>query len=433
MILLSLFKDPLIAGRMVSVIAGLGSLVGIFLLGRELFKSTRIGLMSSFIYVISPFSLLYDRMALYDSLIAMFIIWSMYFTVLLVRHVRLDIAMIFGMIVGGGLLTKSSAQFAFILLPFSFLLYPFKKRLDKKRLGKYLLFLIVAVIIANAIALVMRLSPFYYIVGQKNLTFIYSFSEWIRSPFAFVLGNLKGMIGWLSEYMTTPFLILILASFIISKKFMREKLFLFAWFIIPFMALAFFGKVIYPRYLLFMVMPLFILGAYALTTLLSLSRKKWIRGLLLFVYLFAFVITDFLIIKNITKAPIAMGDRDQMIFGWSAGGGVQESVAYLQNEAKDKKIFVGTQGTFGLMPYAFEIYTKTNPNIMIKGYWPLNEQIPQGLLEKSKEMPTYVYFYQSCGACEGTGLVPKSWPVTKVLQYKKSENVYATLYKVLPQ
>ena len=285
MLSLNFFQDPLIAGRMVSVVSGLGSLIGIFLLGRELFKNTKIGLMSAFIYVISPFSLLYDRMALYESLVSMFIIWSMYFTVLLVRHVRLDLAMIFGMIVGGGLLTKSNLQFAFILLPFSLLLYPFKKKFDKKRLVRLFVFIIVAVVIANVIALVMRLSPFYYIVEQKNLTFIYSFNEWIQSPFAYVFGNLKGMSLWLSEYLTIPFLILILSSFIISKKHLREKLFLLSWFVVPFMALAFFGKVIYPRYLLFMVVPLLILGAYALHFLLTLSKSVWIKGVILFVYL----------------------------------------------------------------------------------------------------------------------------------------------------
>src|SRR3989344_4171474 len=38
MITLRLIADPLVAGRMVSVIAGFGSLAGIFFLGRELFK-----------------------------------------------------------------------------------------------------------------------------------------------------------------------------------------------------------------------------------------------------------------------------------------------------------------------------------------------------------------------------------------------------------
>src|SRR5579885_52895 len=121
MILLKLISNPLVAGRMVSVIAGLLSMIGMFFLASELFKNKKIGLTASLIYILYPFSLVYDRLALYDSLVAMFMIWSLYFEVLLVRHIRLDLAMILGMIVGGGMLTKSNADFALILLPFSLL------------------------------------------------------------------------------------------------------------------------------------------------------------------------------------------------------------------------------------------------------------------------------------------------------------------------
>src|SRR2546425_904365 len=79
MVLMKFFHDPLLAGRIVSVTAGFLSTVGMFSLGSELFKNKKIGLLASLIYVIYPFSLVYDRMALYDSLVAMFVIWSLYF------------------------------------------------------------------------------------------------------------------------------------------------------------------------------------------------------------------------------------------------------------------------------------------------------------------------------------------------------------------
>lgn len=433
MTLLEFIKDPLVAGRMVSVLAGFGSLIGIFFTGKELFKDTKIGLLSAFLYVIYPFSLLYDRMALYDSLVAMFIIWSIYFTILLVRYMRLDIALIFGMIVGGGLLTKTSNYFAFILLPVALLLFPFKKKFDKVLLGKFILLSIVAFVIANVISFVMRLSPYYHIIGQKNLTFVYSFSEWIQSPFAHVVGNLKGMGGWLFDYMTIPFLLVTLAAFFITKKYLREKLFLLAWFILPLIALAFFGKVIYPRYLLFMTMPLLILGAFSLNSLLFISKKVWLKVLILIAFTVSFFITDYYILTNVAKAHIASGDRDQLINGWPAGKGVKETVAYLENEAKDKKIFVGTQGTFGLMPYSLEMYLSQNPNITLKGYWPIDQQPPEEVLTAAKSMPVYVVFYQPCGPCEGVGLAPTSWNLEKIMQFEKGKGIYYTVYRLKSQ
>ena len=218
MLVLKVIKDPLFAGRLVSVGAGFFSTIGMFFLGRELFKNTKIGLLSSLFYVIYPFALIYDKLALYESLVSMFIIWILYFTILFVRHIRLDLAMILGMVIGFGMLTKTDADFGFILLPFSLLLFSFKKHFDKDKLFRFIIFALVTVVISNAMYQILRLSPYYYIIGQKNLTFIYSFHDWIREPFAFFIGNMKGLGGWFISYITIPFLVLAISSFFVDKK-----------------------------------------------------------------------------------------------------------------------------------------------------------------------------------------------------------------------
>src|ERR1700722_291223 len=222
--------DPLLAGRLVSVLTGLVSTIGMLFLGWELFKNKKIGILSSLLYVLYPFALVYDKMAMYDSMVAMFIIWILYFTILLVRHVRLDLGMILGMVIGAGMLTKTNADFGFILLPFALLLFPFKKHFNKRRLYLLILYSLVALVIANAMYAILRLSPFYYIIGQKNLTFIYSFHDFIRQPFAFIVGNTNGLGGWFIEYITIPFLVLVLATFFVDRKFFKEKLFLLICF-----------------------------------------------------------------------------------------------------------------------------------------------------------------------------------------------------------
>jgi 4-amino-4-deoxy-L-arabinose transferase-like glycosyltransferase len=84
-------RDPLVAGRLVSVGAGIATMIGVWLVALELFKNKRIALFTSFLYLLSPFTLMYDRMALYDSLVAAFSIWNLYLGILLVRRVRLDV------------------------------------------------------------------------------------------------------------------------------------------------------------------------------------------------------------------------------------------------------------------------------------------------------------------------------------------------------
>jgi 4-amino-4-deoxy-L-arabinose transferase-like glycosyltransferase len=433
LISLKFIHDPLFAGRLVSVLAGFFSMIGTFFLGRELFRNTKIGLLSSLLYVLYPFALLYDKMAMYDSLVAMFTIWIFYFSILLVRYVRLDLGMILGIIAGLGMLTKTNVDLALVLLPFSLLLFPFKKKLDKNRLIYWVIYAIVTVIIANAMYQILRLSPFFYIIGQKNLTFIYSFHDWIRQPFAFFIGNIKSLLSWFIGYITIPVAILAASAFFLEKKYWKEKLLLLIWFIFPLVALAFFGKVIYPRFILNMTMSIIVLAAFSLFVLSQKVKQTGLRILLFIVFVSMFLVNDYFILTDFPRALIPYGDQDQLYYGWSSGVGVSQTVNYLQNQAKSGTIYVGTEGTFGLMPYALDIYLDKNPNVTLQGFWPIESIPPQELTAASKKEPTYVIFYQACPTCTALGRTPTTWSVTEIFSIKKlAPNTYYTLYKVNP-
>ena len=432
-VFMKVISEPLLAGRLVSVLAGLGSLVGIYFLSSETFKDKKVGVVSSLVYILYPFALVYDRLAIYDSLVAMFMIWALDFEIRLVRKPRLYFAMILGIVMGGGMLTKTSNNFAFILLPFSLFLFNFKDKKWKSEIRKWIIYALIAVVIANTIYFVLRLSPYFYIIDQKNATFVYPFKEWFMHPFTFLFGNLKGLVGWIMTYLTAPFLILALSSFLVEKKYFREKLLLLVWFLAPFTALALFGKVIYPRFTLFMTMPLLVLGSYTFYNMYDRSKKNYLKALVVLVFVGSFILNDFLILTNFAKAPIPQADKSQLIESWPSGVGVNETVEFLKKESKDKKIHVVTQGTFGLMPYALEIYLKDNKSITTQGFWPISEKIPNEFIDIARKEPTYFVFYQPCLSCPQTGMAPKSWPVKQVFQIPKLEKgSFYTLYQVTP-
>ncbi|HSA84250.1 MAG TPA: glycosyltransferase family 39 protein, partial [Patescibacteria group bacterium] len=387
MVLMKVIEEPLLAGRVVSVLAGIGSMVGLFFLTNELFKNRKIALLASFLYVLYPFSLVYDRMALYDSLVSMFIIWSLFFEILLVRYKRLDIALILGMIIGGGMLTKTNANFAFILLPFLLLLIDYKKKIWKQDILKLTGLSLVSLVVANAMYAVLRLSPFFYIIEEKNYVFIYPFIEWINHPFTFFIPNITALSEWTLVYLSLPFFVLVLSAFLVGKKHWKEKLLLFVWFIVPFVISALFFKLAYPRHILFTTMPLLILGAYALYHLVRFAPKMWLKVMIPIVFLVTFVFNDYFIITDFNKASVPQTDKGQFVQGWPSGLGVKETVAFLEEQAKDQDIYVATAGTFGLMPYALEIYLVDNPNVTIKGFWPIDSTIPEEVIKASKTMP----------------------------------------------
>src|SRR5581483_1465486 len=189
-LMMPLFKfvhDPLLAGRLVSVGAGFGTLLGLFFLSKELFKNKWIGLVTSLVYVLYPFALVYDRMALYDTLVGTFAVWSLYVAILLVRRVRLDIAFILAIVLGAAELTKTNGFFSAALVPATLILFDWQKKNRTERLVKWAFFAILAIVIAHLYYSILRLSPFFHIIDEKNRTFAYPFQEWIHHPLKYAI------------------------------------------------------------------------------------------------------------------------------------------------------------------------------------------------------------------------------------------------------
>ena len=429
---LSFFKDPLFAGRMVSVVSGLFTMIGLFFLGKELFRKRWIGLIAAAFYIFFPMAVFFDRMALYDSLVTTFCIWGLYVELLLVRYVRLDIALILGFVLGGGMLTKTNAFFTAAFLPFTLLFFDWQKKARIQRLFLWGFYAILAFVLAYMYYSILRLSPFFYIIDQKNHEFVLPFSEWINNPFIYFSGNMASFLFWILTYLTPPFVLLVLVGICFGKKHFKQIIFLVLCCVLPLVYLAFFGKIGYSRYLFFMITPLLIVAAFALVTL-----REYIRNSMLFIGLVLIIsvwplYTDYKILTDVAKAPIPKGDVGQYINGWAAGGGVKEAIAFFEKEGKNKKIYIATQGTFGLMPYALEIYLGKNQNIKTQGIWPIQDSLPQQVLEASTHMPTYFLFYQPCENCTAAGIAPVSLPLEKVLQVEKEKNIsYLTVYKVI--
>ena len=436
MVFMKFIKDPLMAGRLVSVLTGFLTMIGLFLLSLELFKNKTIAFLTSTLYVFFPFAVVLDRMALYDSMVATFYVWALYFSVLLVRKVRLDIAYTLGFVIGAGLLTKSSNFLSIYLLPFLLILFNFKQKDTKQKLINFVWFAVFAAAISYGFYSILRLSPLFSMISTKNATFIYPISEWVRHPFTFLIGNLSGLVSWLLQYLTPAYLILILIAILFIKNFFKEKVILLLYFALPFLALALFGKLIYPRFIFLMSLMLLPLAAWGLNYLIIFVQKKVRLNIPDVVYVI--VITVLFIIYpgfvslqfayNPVGAPIADADRGQYVNSWAAGWGVKESVTFFKEKAKTQKIFVATEGTFGLMPESMEMYLIKDRNVTIKGYWPV-DTFPKEVLTYAQKMPTYFIFYQPQHQ-----IIPVDFPLKLVFKVEQGNaNSYYRVYQVVPR
>lgn len=417
--------DPLLAGRLISVGAGLLTMIGLYFLTKEIFKNEKIAFFAPLIYLIFPMALIYDRMALYDSLVGAVSVWALYLEILLVQKLRLDLALILGMVLGAGILTKSSGFFNIYLLPFTLLLFKWEDQNRFKRLGKWIILAGVAVVEAFAYYSILRLSPFFHIIGEKNNIFIFPIKEWLVHPWEFFYGNLLGLWDWTHGYFSWPVIFLITGSFLFSHKFVKEKTLLFIWFLLPYLALALFGKVLYPRFIFFMLLMLIPLGAFSVGKLAEIFKNKIVFIFLCLLFFLFNLRADFFILKDPARAPIPKSDLDQYVNGWPAGGGIKETINFLNEKARKQPIYIVTEGTFGSLPtYAVEIYLGEKKNIGKRGIWPLPEKIPSDLLQKAKTMPVYLILNPTQNA-------PSGWPLKLIARYQKGiSSTYLSLYQI---
>jgi len=370
---LKFFNDPLFAGRFVSVLTGLGSLLGIFVATYLLFKSKKAALVASFIYAISPFSIFFDRMALVDSMLSMFGIWTFVGVVVTARTLRLDVAMITGFLLGFSLLTKSTALFYVLLLPLALLIVNLKKTKKKTvkitSLLKVVLLFASSVIIAYGMYNILRLGPNFQLLSQRNFDYVYPYSHVLTSPFdpfePFIQRIFQYLIILGPGLLAVLLVLGVLSGF---RKYRKQIIFVALWWLLPTLLVAEFSRTMTTRYVLFTFPYLVILASLGIMHVKENFRKIFVIGLILFI--FQAVNSDRLILSNLESANLPRSERSGYLEEWTAGTGIKEIADYIKDVQKqnpDRKIVVGTEGYFGTLPDALQIYLNKDPKITVIG------------------------------------------------------------------
>lgn len=396
-ILQKFISDPLIATRMTSVFSGALSLIGIYLVAKELFNQ-KVAKIACLLYVFLPFTLLYDRLALYDSLLTMLGLFSVYFSIRMVKNPRLDLSLLNGMTIGLALLTKSSGFFYIYFIPVTLLLFNFKTENLKPKLLKWALLSFLAFSLAQIIYNTLRLSPYFYMISRKNLTFIRPVQEVIDKPLLHLSSNLTTIFNWLSSYLG----ILLLALFLLSTLYFLYKknikiLMLSVFIFFPILAEGLFNVVLYPRFLLFYFPYIIIVISLAVSKIITskYKYKKYVFPILTILFLFP-LINSFLLLTSPANAKIASSDLGQYLNDWPAGYGVKEAVNLFKSAKSTRQVYVATEGTFGLLPYALNIYFYGDTDIEINGFWPVNpDKIPQQVLDSVSHKKVYFVFNEN--------------------------------------
>ncbi len=392
---LKFIRDPLFAGRFVSVLSGLGTLLGIVFLSWFLFKSKKVALAAAGIYAVSPFSFFFDRIGLVDSMLSMFGIWTFIFSYLSITKKRLDFAMLAGFCLGGAWLTKSPALFYVLMLPTLWLFAEWKGNFSIKILVflKTFALTLITAVIGLGFYNILRLGPNFSMIARRNLDYVYPLVHFITSPLDPLKPFFLQAVTWLLVLGPGILVILWLYGWILNvRKYPKALVVLTIWFLLPIVVQAEFAKVLTARYILFSIPYLIIVAASAFTEV----RKNWVRAL---VVIFAFlisqsVLTDWKFITKPETAKLPRSERSGYLEEWTAGQGIRQTADYLINKQTTyptQKIVVGTEGYFGTLPDGLQIYLQRYQQITVIGVGLNFSKVPTPLLEsKAAGNKTYL-------------------------------------------
>ena len=271
---LSLFKDPLVAGRMASVFFGAATAVGMVLLGREL-ADLKLGALAALMYVIAPWALLYDRTVEAEGLLLALFVFAIFFAVRAAKTGKLAWLAGTAVAVGLALLVKGTALLLYPIVPFAYLVKePARTRPGNKlKLWQWLVGSVGALVVGYGISLLPHLSPAWskrshFISGRTK-----SVGEALRTlgDFPRYLGNIFSSFWHL---LTPVFFILCMAGLVLALLLRwRPSYFLWVWLAIATGIICLISKNFWDRFYLVLLPPVLIGGAFAVYTFARFVAK----------------------------------------------------------------------------------------------------------------------------------------------------------------
>lgn len=359
---LRFFSDPLVGGRIISVLAGFLAIVGFYILANVLFNR-RVAIFATMVYLLAPFSLTYDRFALVESLLLTLEVWMLLLLVVLAKKKRLDVAMTAGIVWGLALLTKPPAFLFAIFVPTTLVLPEWVKKELPKIFG---LFLVIG-LFALSIFGVLILSPSMRAIFVRSSDYTFSSREVIANGIKYPFFNSKMMMEWLVNYLSWPIFLTGLIGLITGLK-AKGRVFVFLAF--NFTALFIFqavgGKVIYPRYLLVLFPFIGLFAAYGFEVIFKILTARSSMSLAILVLALLFIPAlnfDKSLIFDWQKTPFVRPDKGQYLSFWSSGQGIYGVSKRAAQESQSSKIYIASEGYFGNPLNGLQVYLDGNDNV----------------------------------------------------------------------
>lgn len=386
----NVFKDPLIAGRAVSVITGFITLIGIYLISRKIFNP-RIAYLSSLLYILIPIFIFFDRQALMESAMCAIGVWLLYILMLSISNPRIVYGILSGTLIGIGLFVKSNAFLFFVAFLITSLYAIFKSNNSKFKF-KFVISEMFGLFIAFVILHPLTSQRDFGKIIEMNSRYAYSLSEILGNFQQILLTNLRSTSEILLWYLNPIFLILIILGllFLVKDK-IKYADYLIIWIISTLSVFLLFTKNPSPRYIV-SLLPLFTLFiGFGINKLWETNKKYGALpaiGLYMTIYLaYTLVISPisyFYIMGKLTPNH----SIQEYVQGWTSGYGVKNAYELVARFSEKEQVKVVVRSDSGNPESAIFAYTNGNENI-ITSYLDFDCNNSKAVFWREEKLPAY--------------------------------------------
>ena len=365
---------PLTAVRLVSVASGAVSLAVAAVLARRLSGSWRAAAVASVLYVLLPFVVVHDVIGLMEPLVTATMMLALYLQVRLAERPRLDLALLLGIVLAVGLLTKETAELAVVLTPASLLCFDWSSRDARARLLRWVGATAAALAVAGIGYSTLRLSPLYYSYGATRAAIgeYRSLGAALTHPLRYAGQNWPGFRTELAGYLTLPLAIAAAVGVGLAlRRRPRLALLLVIWIVATLVSAELIGNGPFIRYLQPMIPLLVAFMAYAIVRAWGLlvrlatnplSPGGIVAAAAVAVLLVPALLFDGKILGNpATAAYPGVSDQDYAT-GWASGAAFTALGRKLQVLGRGRRIVVSHYDEFSP---ALELLLRDEPNIQI--------------------------------------------------------------------
>lgn len=376
--------NPLFAGRLVSVLVGVGQLWITDTLIKRLKGGWVARLAGALIIITAPFWFFHHRMALMDALLTFFLSLTLYGLLSLAEtHTnprRLLYAVVTGTAWGLALWTKTPALFlapTFLLVAW---LPPLLSQITRKRRSiawKPFFIRTAWFAVAGALGLSIFLTlkflhPAFGSLFSRSSDFTFTLAEFFSGSWRTSLDNIGRVTEWIGAYLRPELVALSLFGLVASRQRSQHWLLWLSGigFIAP---LILFGRTLHPRY--FLPLALFITPSAALMveeTKRLFPRVKegdvpWMQSIFVLVIGLYFIGSLRFLFLNLfapDQTPFVLADRSQYLTEWSSGHGLREiRDALIMRAQRGERTTVVTEGSFGTLPDGLLLEFDARPEI----------------------------------------------------------------------